>query len=102
MVTSSKPRSRPKHIPRRTCVGCRRSGAKRDLVRVVRTAEGRVEVDPTGKKSGRGAYLCRHAPCWEAALKRGRLDLTLRTQIRAEDKQALREFASTLALAAEA
>jgi len=60
-----------------------------------------VEVDLTGKKSGRGTYLCRHPACWEAALKKGRLDVALRTQIRAEDKQALQEFASTLALAPE-
>jgi predicted RNA-binding protein YlxR (DUF448 family) len=49
---------RPKHVPRRTCVACRETDAKRQLIRLVRTPEGTVEVDPTGKRNGRGAYLC--------------------------------------------
>ena len=90
---------RPKHIPRRTCVGCRRTSAKRDFVRVVRLPEGRVEVDLTGKKSGRGAYLCSDPACWEATLKRDRLAVALRTEISQEDRQALQEFARTTAIA---
>ncbi len=62
---------RPRHIPLRTCVACRQGRAKRDLVRVVRTVAGDVQVDPTGKRSGRGAYLCRDASCWNQALHRG-------------------------------
>jgi len=45
----------PRHVPQRTCVGCRTVRPKRELVRVVRTPEGTVELDPTGKRSGRGA-----------------------------------------------
>ena len=52
--------SRPRHIPQRTCVACRQTGAKRQLVRVVRAPDGSVTIDPTGKRSGRGAYLCDH------------------------------------------
>ena len=70
---------RQRHIPQRTCVGCRTTTAKRQFVRIVRTAAGRVEVDLTGKKAGRGAYLCREqlsggpepafAPCAMLALE---------------------------------
>ncbi len=50
--------SKVRKIPQRMCVGCREMKNKRDLIRVVRTPEGNIEIDPTGKKSGRGAYLC--------------------------------------------
>jgi len=55
--------------PRRTCVSCRTERDKRDLVRIVRTTSGDVAVDPTGKASGRGAYLCADPACWSKALK---------------------------------
>jgi len=87
---------RPKHVPQRTCVACRTTGAKRGLVRVVRNAEGRVEVDETGKKPGRGAYLCRAQDCWDAALKRKTLEYALKTPITVDDKAALQAFAATL------
>ena len=56
MDVVKKPVQRVKHIPQRTCVGCREVLSKRQLLRIVRTAEG-VRVDPTGKLAGRGAYL---------------------------------------------
>ena len=87
---------RPKHVPQRTCVACRTTGAKRGLVRVVRTGEGRVEVDETGKKPGRGAYLCRSRDCWEKALKGKALEYALKTAITSEDKEALHAYAATL------
>jgi predicted RNA-binding protein YlxR (DUF448 family) len=87
---------RPRHVPQRTCVACRTTGAKRGLVRVVRSAEGRVEVDETGKKPGRGAYLCRTRECWEKALKGKVLEYALKTAITAEDKAALQAYAATL------
>jgi hypothetical protein len=55
--------------PARTCVSCRTERDKRDLVRIVRTPSGDVRVDPTGKASGRGAYLCADPVCWEKARK---------------------------------
>lgn len=87
---------RAKHIPQRTCIGCRESSAKREFVRIVRTVEGTVEVDPTGKKSGRGAYLCRRRPCWETALKRDAVGRALKIALPAEDRVALSAFAATL------
>ena len=87
---------RPRHVPQRTCVACRTTGAKRGLVRVVRTAEGRVEVDETGKKPGRGAYLCRTRECWDKALQGKVLEYALKTAITAEDKAALLAYAATL------
>ncbi len=54
---------------RRTCVSCRTERDKRDLVRIVRSTGGEVVVDPTGKASGRGAYLCADPACWSKALK---------------------------------
>ena len=49
---------KPKKVPMRMCVGCREMKEKRELIRIVRTPEGETLMDPTGKKSGRGAYLC--------------------------------------------
>ncbi len=85
----------PKAPPQRTCVACRSTAGKRELVRVVRTADG-VEVDLTGKKAGRGAYLCREGACWETALSKGRLDAALRTKLSSGDRRRLAEFAAAL------
>lgn len=89
---------RPRHVPQRTCVACRAGRAKRDLVRVVRGVDGSVGVDPSGKKSGRGAYLCRAAACWEAGLdRRAVLNRALKVdRIPADDYTALVAFASRL------
>jgi hypothetical protein len=65
-------------------------------VRIVRLPTGAVEVDPTGKKSGRGAYLCRQVTCWEDALKRNRLSKALRTALTEESRAVLQAFAATL------
>jgi uncharacterized protein len=87
---------RPRHIPQRTCIGCRTTSAKRQFVRIVRTAEGRVEVDPTGKKAGRGAYLCRQQSCWELALKREQVGRALKVTLAAADREELAVFGATL------
>ncbi len=81
---------RVKHVPQRTCVGCREVNAKRQLVRVVRTAGGQVEVDPTGKAAGRGAYLHERRACWAHALERGSLEQALRMTITDADRDRLR------------
>src|SRR5438552_235373 len=83
---------RPKHVPQRTCVACRQVNAKRGLVRIVRTPQGTVEIDETGKKSGRGAYLCRARECWELALKKKALEYALKTAISLEDKATLQAY----------
>lgn len=88
-----------KHIPQRTCIACHTVRAKRELVRVVRTNENRVQADPTGKKAGRGAYLCRQRECWESILAhQNRLEQALKLEmaISMEDLAQLREFAATL------
>ena len=88
---------RPRHVPQRTCVACRQGRDKRDMVRIVRTVAGSVEIDPTGKKSGRGAYLCRDARCWQTGLKRGALTRALKIEaLPEEDARPLAEFSATL------
>jgi predicted RNA-binding protein YlxR (DUF448 family) len=88
---------RPKHVPQRTCVNCRRTDPKRELVRVVRGADGRVAIDTAGKRAGRGAYLCHDPACWAQALQRRGLERALRVEsIQPEDRHALEEFAKTL------
>src|SRR5579875_675277 len=87
---------RVKHIPMRTCIACRENKPKRELLRVVRTPDGHVLLDATGKKAGRGAYLCAKLSCWENALKRKRLESEFEVSISAEDRAALDAFAATL------
>ena len=87
---------RPKRIPERTCVGCRAQQVKRELVRIVRSTDGRVEVDPTGKKSGRGAYLHRSKECWRLGLQRDALEHALKVRPSADDRAALERYAGTL------
>lgn len=84
-----------KSIPQRTCVGCFQVKPKRELVRIVRTPEGRVEIDPTGKKNGRGAYLHRDRSCWEIALEKKRLEHALKTPL-GEAKAMLEAYAQSL------
>lgn len=93
---AKKRKTKQKHVPVRTCIACRASKPKRELIRVVRLAEGGVTVDETGKKNGRGAYLCRQRDCWERALKRGALQRALRTDLTAEDRANLEAFIETL------
>lgn len=72
---------RPKPVPERTCIACREKRPKWELVRIVRTPQGGLEIDPRGKKAGRGAYLCRRQECWEIGLKRKRLQYALKVEI---------------------
>ena len=81
-----------RRIPQRTCVACRKVKAKRELTRLVRVADGEVEVDTSGKKVGRGAYLCRVQECWGIGLKGGRLEHTLRTALTRENREQLVRF----------
>ena len=96
MPTKTAKGPRPKYVPQRTCVACRETEAKRGLVRVVRGVDGSVEVDETGKKSGRGAYLCRSRECWDKALKGKILEYALKTPISIEQKAALQAYAERL------
>jgi len=87
---------RPKHVPQRTCVACRQGGGKRELVRIVRTPSGAVQVDLSGKVSGRGAYLCRRRACWELAAKRKAIEHALQATLAPEERATLERFASGL------
>ena len=87
---------RRRHVPQRTCVACRAARPKRELVRIVRTPEGTVLVDESGKRSGRGAYLCRQQVCWESALSQHKLDRALKVTVPAETIDRLREYAVEL------
>jgi len=92
--------SRPRHIPQRTCIACRQTDAKRQLVRVVRAPDGSVTIDPSGKKSGRGAYLCDRAECWQNGLKRGVLPRALKLETIPEaDLQTLTAYTERLTAA---
>lgn len=70
-----------KKMPERRCVGCGNPFPKKELVRVVKTPEGSIELDVTGKKSGRGAYVCRNIDCLVKARKAKRLERSLSTSI---------------------
>lgn len=101
-ASGNKGAPKQKHLPQRTCVACRRSDAKRGLIRVVRDAEGRVAVDETGRRNGRGAYLCHDPLCWANAVKRKALERALRIeQLHPDDRAALLAYAQTLAPAAQ-
>jgi uncharacterized protein len=91
---AKKPVQRVKHVPQRTCVGCREILPKRRMIRIVRTAEG-VRVDPTSKMAGRGAYLHDRRECWERGLK-GALANALKTTLSVDERVNLEEFMSTL------
>jgi hypothetical protein len=85
-------RSRPRHVPQRTCVSCGSTTAKRELIRLVRTPSGGAEPDPTGKRAGRGAYLCHNPQCWERAVTKGRLENALRTRLPNDVREALLRY----------
>ena len=91
---AKKPIQRVKHVPQRTCVGCREVLPKRKMIRIVRTIDG-VKMDPTGKHAGRGAYLHDRRECWERGLK-GALAHALKTTIRDDERANLEDFMKTL------
>ena len=80
---------KPKKIPMRMCVGCREMKEKRELIRIVRTPEGEVVLDSTGKRSGRGAYVCRQAECLKRAIRQKQLERQLEITLTAEVTEAL-------------
>jgi len=98
-VSKKKPTQRVKHVPQRTCVGCREVLPKRTMIRIVRTTEG-VQIDSTGKLAGRGAYLHDKRECWERGLK-GALAHALKATISADERATLEDFMSALPQDAE-
>ena len=85
-----------KHIPQRTCIACGKIRPKQELVRLVRVSPVGVEVDPRGKRAGRGAYLCRERECWQVGLKKGRLEHTLGTTLTPDNRARLIRYGQEL------
>jgi predicted RNA-binding protein YlxR (DUF448 family) len=95
-ITTKKQTPSLKHIPQRTCVACREVKNKRELVRVVRNPDGSIELDETGKKNGRGAYVCPTRDCWEKALMGKQLERTLHSTLSKETREELKRSGQTL------
>lgn len=93
-----KNKGRPRRVPQRTCVACRARESKRSLIRLVRTPDGQIEVDPSGRRPGRGAYLCANRACWEQALKRRALNRALRVVLTPAEMAQLQQIAHSLPL----
>lgn len=88
---------RQKHIPQRTCIVCKQKTDKRQLTRIVRTTDAGVVADPSGKRNGRGAYVCDQPACWEKAIN-GRLlvQALLIPELTAPEKEALLAYKAHL------
>ncbi len=100
--TKRKKSTRQKHVPIRTCIACRETGAKRGLTRVVRSPEGDIAIDPTGKRNGRGAYLCEKPGCWDRATSTPLLSRALNAEIASDTAEQLKDFAAGLRTTLEA
>lgn len=70
-----------KKIPERMCMGCQEKHPKKEMIRIVRSPEGDYSVDDTGKKAGRGSYICRKRECFEAARKNRGLERSFKSSI---------------------
>jgi predicted RNA-binding protein YlxR (DUF448 family) len=81
-----------KHVPERTCIACHEVRPKRELVRLVYSPEGVAEVDTSGRKPGRGAYLCQSPECWHKGVNKGKLEHALRGKIDVDNRAELMKF----------
>ena len=79
-----------KKIPQRTCMGCNEKKDKKDLIRVVKSSNGEINIDKTGKMQGRGAYICDKEECLEKAIKTKRIERVFETKIDDEIYEKLR------------
>jgi len=80
-----------KKIPMRMCLGCREMKPKKEIIRVVKSPEGEISLDTTGKKPGRGAYVCRDANCFNRIIKSNALSRAFKTQIHEDVINQLKE-----------
>ena len=87
---------RLKHIPERTCIACRRRRQKWEMLRIVCDIEGKLEIDTRGKKSGRGAYLCKSLDCWNAGLKKKKIEHALKCHVTSEQLMELQVYVKTI------
>lgn len=83
-------------IPLRKCTGCQEMKNKKELIRVVRSDEGEFSIDTTGKKSGRGAYICPNVECLEKARKSKGLERSFKSTVPPEVYEKLREELSKI------
>ena len=80
-----------KRVPLRKCTGCGEMKPKKGMVRVIRTAEGEILIDLTGRKNGRGAYICKDPECLKKAAKNHGLERSFKTAVPPEVYQTLEE-----------
>jgi predicted RNA-binding protein YlxR (DUF448 family) len=85
-----------KHIPNRTCIACHQVKPKRELIRLVRLADGKVDIDFSGRKNGRGTYLCHSNNCWQLGLKGNRLEYALKTVISSQNRVQLMSYSNEI------
>ncbi len=85
-----------KKIPMRQCTGCREMKNKRDMIRVIRSSDGAISIDATGRKNGRGAYICRNMECFRQAVKNRGLERSLKTEIPASVYEMLEKEMAAL------
>ncbi|MBO6239272.1 MAG: YlxR family protein [Butyrivibrio sp.] len=78
-----------KKIPMRKCVGCMEMKEKKELIRVIKSQDGRVSLDLTGRANGRGAYICRSKDCLSKAFKNKGLEKSLKSQVPEEERLKL-------------
>ena len=81
-----------KKIPQRTCIGCNSKKDKKDLIRVVKNKDGIISIDLTGKKDGRGIYLCKNEECLNKAIKNKKISRTFEMEIDENIYESLRKF----------
>ena len=81
-----------KKIPQRTCIGCNSKKDKKNLIRVVKNKDGEISIDLTGKKDGRGIYLCKSEECLNKAIKNKRISRTFEMEINENIYECLRKF----------
>ena len=77
-------------VPVRTCIGCNCQKPKKEMIRIIRTPDGKIEIDKTGKKSGRGAYLCGNVKCMDIAFRKNSLNKSLKQDIPLQTLEELR------------
>ena len=85
-----------KHMPERTCAGCRTKRPKHELLRLARTPEGGAEIDRLGRARGRGGYLCFQPACWQAGIHKHGLERALRTKLTPGGREELLRALATI------
>ncbi len=80
-----------KRVPLRKCTGCQEMKDKKEMIRILRTSEGEIVLDATGRKNGRGAYLCRSMECFEKAVKNKGIERSLKQKVPDETYENLKK-----------